>query len=357
MRDTVDEVGRVCQAENIDCHYHKGGNLLIASTPHQVRSLQAALARRRAHYPSEDDPVWLEPDEAALRMPLAGRHGAVFSPHCAAVQPALLVLGLAERVRERGARIFEQTPISCIGPGLLYAGNQRIAADTVIRATEGYTDTLAGEGRQIVPIYSVLTATEPLPKGAWDEIGLAGRETFGDARRVVIYGQRTLDDRLVFGTRGAYLYGSRRRRGIPAVGPETDAVRTILRELFPVLRNHEIEKGWGGFLGVARDFKPVVHFDAARRIGWAGGYVGQGVAASNLAGRTLAELVLGETSERTALPWVRTPPRRWPIEPLRFLGAQSLRWIASRADRTEARRGDPGVWDTIYGRFRTLLMR
>ena len=57
-----------------------------------------------------------------------------------------------------------------------------------------------------------MIATEPLSAEAWDEIGLRRRETFADLRHLRIYGQRTADDRLAFGGRGApYHFGSRGR--------------------------------------------------------------------------------------------------------------------------------------------------
>ena len=62
-----------------------------------------------------------------------------------------------------------------------------------------------------MPLYSMVTATEPLPESVWQQIGLKERETFGDSRRVVIYGQRTLDNRLVLGGRAGYYFASKRR--------------------------------------------------------------------------------------------------------------------------------------------------
>ena len=79
-----------------------------------------------------------------------------------------------------------------------------------MRATEGFTATLPGHKRTLVPVYSLMLATEPLPDEVWDRIGLAARETFNDGRHLIIYGQRTADGRLAFGGRGApYHFGSR----------------------------------------------------------------------------------------------------------------------------------------------------
>ncbi|MEZ5248636.1 MAG: FAD-dependent oxidoreductase [Ilumatobacteraceae bacterium] len=85
-----------------------------------------------------------------------------------------------------------------------------VRSDHVVRCTEGFTPMLPGQRRRIVPIYSLMIATEPLPVSFWDEVGLRRRETFSDGRRLIVYGQRTADDRLAFGGRGApYHFGSR----------------------------------------------------------------------------------------------------------------------------------------------------
>ncbi len=102
-----------------------------------------------------------------------------------------------------------------------------------------------------------------------------------------------------------------------------------------------IEHAWCGVLGVPRDWSPTVRLDRATGLGIAGGYVGNGVSTTNLAGRTLADLVLGRDSERTRLPWVGRSARRWEPEPLRWLGAHLVYGLYRAADRRESAREDP----------------
>jgi len=78
-----------------------------------------------------------------------------------------------------------------------------------------------------------------------------------------------------------------------------------------------------------------VRLDRATGLGIAGGYVGNGVATANLAGRTLADLVLGRDTELTRLPWVGRDARRWEPEPLRWLGARLVYGLYRAADRRE----------------------
>jgi glycine/D-amino acid oxidase-like deaminating enzyme len=202
-------------------------------------------------------------------------------------------------------------------------------------------------------VYSLIIATEPLPDATWDEIGLGERETFSDFRHLIIYGQRTADGRLVFGGRGApYHFGSRIRSGYDRNERVFTALRASLAELFPVLRDVRVTHTWGGPLGIARDW----HASVGLRDGlaWAGGYVGDGVSTTNLAGRTLADLITGADSELTRLPWVGHRSRNWEPEPLRGLGANAGLHAMTWADHAERRGGRPsrlaGAVNAIMGR-------
>jgi glycine/D-amino acid oxidase-like deaminating enzyme len=125
---------------------------------------------------------------------------------------------------------------------------------------------------------------------------------------------------------------------VPAV---FEALHAELVELFPALRDARITHRWGGPLGIARDWHASVGLDRTTGVGWAGGYVGDGVATTNLAGRTLTDLVLDRDTARTVLPWVGHRSRQWEPEPLRWLGANLGLRAMTWADTAEQRRGRP----------------
>jgi glycine/D-amino acid oxidase-like deaminating enzyme len=350
MRESVVEVARVAQVEGIDADIATGGTVVLARTP--VQLVRAHLDVR------ESDEYGLGVallDEAAARNRLAATNvlGATYTPHCAAVHPAKLVRGLADVVESRGAQLFERSRALSVEPHRITTESARITADVVVRATEGYTAQLPGLHRAIVPVYSLIIATEPLPDSVWAEIGLRERETFSDGRHLIVYGQRSADGRMVFGGRGApYHLGSAVRASFDRVPSVFAALRQTLVELFPVLASARITHAWGGPLGIARDWHASVGFDG--RLAWAGGYVGDGVSTSNLAGRTLADLIGGRTSELTTLPWVGHRSPRWEPEPLRWLGANAGLWAMRWADSAEHRRGRPSriahIVDRVLGR-------
>jgi len=352
MRATVDEVGRAAAVEGIDCHFAKGGTVALARTPVQLERAKAEIAEARAFGFGEDDLRLLTAAQASELAGAANVLGATFTPHCAAIHPARLARGLAEAVRRAGVQVFERTPATQLAPRQVVTLAGTVRARYVVRATEGYTPELPGLKRAIVPVYSLMIATEPLPESVWAQIGLAGRPTFSDLRHLVIYGQRTADGRLAFGGRGApYHLGSAIKPSFDRVPAVFGALRRTLGELFPALGDARVTHQWGGPLGIPRDWCASVGLDRATGLAWAGGYVGDGVSTTNLAGRTLADLITGTDSELVRLPWVGHRSPRWEPEPLRWLGMNAGLQAMSFADREEGQTGRPSHAAAFMGRF------
>jgi glycine/D-amino acid oxidase-like deaminating enzyme len=336
MRATVDEVLAVAGAEGMDARAAKGGTLSLARTRAQLTRARREVAEARAWGRDEDDLRLLDAGEAQARLQATDVLAATFTPDCAAVHPARLVRGLARAVERRGGRIHEDTRVSELRPGRAVTRHGTVSADVVVRATEGYTVSLRGMRRDVVPVYSLVIATEPLPEAVWERIGLRNRETFTDHRHLIIYGQRTADGRLVFGGRGApYHFGSRIKPGYDRVTRVFARLRATLVSMFPVLSTARFTHAWGGALGIPRDWVASVGLDRGTGIGWAGGYVGDGVGTTNLAGRTLRDLVLDRDTDLTRLPWVGHRSPRWEPEPLRWLGVNAGLRAMTFADAEE----------------------
>ncbi|MCW2539050.1 MAG: dependent oxidoreductase [Frankiales bacterium] len=340
MQQAVDEIERVVGSEKLAADFARGGTITLARSEAQLERASDEVAEFEHFGFAADDLTLLDGTQARERVRATGTLGATFTPHCAAIQPAKLARSLATLVATMGVEIYERTRVTRIEPGRVDTVHGSIRADAIVRATEGYTAQLHGARRILAPVYSLIIATEPLPASMWDEIGLANRETFADFRHLIVYGQRTSDDRLVFGGRGApYHLGSRivdRFDRVPAV---FESLRAGMVELFPVTASARVTHRWGGPLGIARDWHAAVDFDATTGLGFAGGYVGDGVSTTNLAGRTLRDLVLGHRSELTKLPWVGHRWPEWEPEPLRWLGANAGLQAMRFADAAENRHG------------------
>ena len=343
LDDAVDEVGRVAAAERIDCDFAKGGYVSVARNEAQWIRTQAEVESARSWGVSPASLALLPREEALSRLHANGVLGGTLASNCAALHPARLVRGLARVVEAQGVPIYEKTEVTAIAPGRVTTAHGTVTAETVLLATEGFTPSMPGYHRDLVPMYSLMVATEPLPAEVWDRIGLAARETFSDKRHLRIYGQRTTDGRIAFGGRGApYHFGSRVAAEFDCDPRVHAMLRRVLLDLLPgVPRDVRFTHAWGGNLGIPRDWYPAVRLDPRTRIGFAGGYVGDGVALSNLSARALADLVLGRDSELVRLPYVGRRSPRWEIEPVRWFGVNAVTRIFASADRVEAASGRP----------------
>ena len=344
MINTVDEVGRASSAAGIDCDFVKGGTIVYARDEVQRRAAEADIAVTDSF--GVDTLQWWDAD----RVGAAGALGATFDPACARLHPAKLVRGLARAVEAAGGRILEGTAVDAVEPATegrrahAVSTLGTVTADAVIVATEGYTPGLRDHRRRILPLYSLMIATEQLPDSVWDEIGISHGQTFSDYRHLLIYGQRTADNRFAFGGRGArYHWGSAIRPSYDRVPAVFEHLRQTLGELFPIIGDVAVTHTWGGPLGVPRDWHAGVGLDRATGLGWAGGYVGDGLSTTNLAGRTLADLVLERDSDLTHLPWVGHRSPNWEPEPLRFLGANAGLVAMTAADAEERATRRPSI--------------
>jgi glycine/D-amino acid oxidase-like deaminating enzyme len=339
MREAVDEVIAVAATEGIDADIVKDGLLHVARNAAQEQRLVEALEHERQWGAADDDYVRLSRDELDARVRVAGARGALFTPHCARVQPAKLVRGLAEVVERAGATIYERTTASEIAPGVVTTDRGRVRAPVVLRCLEGFTASIRGERRNWLPMNSSIVVTEPLDEAVHREIGWAGAELLGDYAHAYMYAQRTADDRIALGGRGIpYRYGSRTDDGGVTQEWTIDALTGVLHDMFPALRSTPVAQAWCGVLGVPRDWCATVDLDRATGLGTAGGYVGSGLTTTNLAGRTLADLVLERDTDLTHLPWVGRRIRKWEPEPLRWLGVRAMYALYREADRRERTR-------------------
>ncbi|GGM03515.1 FAD-dependent oxidoreductase [Streptomyces fumigatiscleroticus] len=340
MNDTVGEVVRAAEEEGIEADIHRGGVLEVARTPAQAARLRAFHEAESAF--GEKDRELYGARETAERITVAGAVASTWTPHGARVHPVKLVKGLAAAVEALGVTIHESTPVTEIRPQHAVTPYGTVRAPYVLRCTEGFTANLKGQRRTWLPMNSSMIATEPLTDGQWEAVGWAGRETLGDMAHAYMYAQRTADGRIALGGRGVpYRFGSRTDADGRTQTATVQALRRILVSFFPALAGVRIEHAWSGVLGVPRDWCASVTLDRSTGIGWAGGYVGSGVATANLAARTLRDLVRldsgqGGRTELTELPWAGHRVRRWEPEPLRWLGVRGLYAAYRAADRREA---------------------
>ncbi|MDZ4826450.1 MAG: FAD-binding oxidoreductase [Actinomycetota bacterium] len=337
------EIERVVTDEGIDCDWALGGTVEVATIRSHVDRIEQQLAGHKQYGFGDDDYRWLTPDESSEIIGCTPNLGAQFSPHCSAIHPAKLAHGVAAAVERKGGVIYERTPVTKIGPGRVTTTHGTVRTDVVVRATEAFSPGLPGFERTVVPIYSLMIATEPLPAAFWADAKLDTRPTFTDGRMLLVYGQRTADNRFAFGGRGApYHFGSKVESRFDQEPAVFEDLKNTLWSLFPALGDAAVTHRWGGAVAMPRDWYPSVGLDRATGIAWGGGYVGDGVSTAHLAGRTLADLILKRDTDRVQLPWVGHTSPKWEPEPLRWLGIRGMHALVASADKAAAAGRPPG---------------
>lgn len=327
LRKTIDDIGAFAEKENINCGFTKGGTLVVARNEGQLKRLTTHI---------EEDHTLLGARETKSRIHMSGALGSTYTPNCAAINPAALVVGLARSLEKRGVSIFENVEGLISSSNSISVAGAKLETNFVVRAIEAYHEGSLDQ----VPIYSLMIATEPLPSHVFDEIGIHNRETFAEASHLVTYAQRTIDDRLAIGGRGApYTWGSRRNDASEHNHQAHDRLRTMTREWFPILGRFEFTHSWGGAVGVTRDWAPYVR--TTENYGEMGGYAGDGVGLSYLAAGAMADLILEKKSERAQLPFVQWKSPRWEPEPLRWIAINGAIRLSGFADKEEKRTKRP----------------
>jgi glycine/D-amino acid oxidase-like deaminating enzyme len=342
MLESIDDIERTCRVEGIDASFLRGGTLTVARSPSQDARTISSVEDDRFWGLGEQHSRLLTKVQCDEMIRVAGTREGAFTPNCARINPAFLARGLAIAVERLGGKIFEQTNALSLSPGVVITSGGKITAETIVIATEAWSSQIPERKRSLIPIYSLMIATEPLSIDFWDEIGWRNGETLTDARRMIIYAQRTADDRIAFGGRGApYHFGSRIRDSYDSDSKTFGLLQKALIEMFPSASRAVITHRWGGPLGAPRDWESSVGITADRRLAWAGGYIGDGVTTSNLAGRTLSHLITGTNSPITDLPWVGHRSKKWEVEPFRWLGIRSMGALTRSIDSSETRTQRP----------------
>ena len=341
---SVEDISSVVTNNNIRCGWKYAGTINAATNPAHMERLHSTVDHYRKYGFDEDFIRMQSVEESAERIKVAGLVGSTFSPHCAVVQPALLVDGLVQILVNKGVHFFGDSHCVHIEKRAAtvdtQTGRHVVTAQWIVRATEGFTSRMKQFRRNVAPLYSYMIATEALSSEQWSSIGWSGRETFSDARNMIIYAQRTADGRIAFGGRGApYQWAGR-------IGPRFDtnvlihdALEASFKELFPSLSSVRISHRWGGALGVHRNWQTSVVIDKGTGHVSLGGYVGDGVAFSYVAAKSTAESILDLETFHSQLSIVNEGSRRWEPEPLRYVGINGLLRVHALADTYEKKHG------------------
>ena len=354
IQGAVDEIRRVCEKEEIDARFRPGGTLLLARSEYQLASIRAGH-KAYEKLGLADRYQLLTAEQAAKRIHVTNVHGALYTRDGASIHPGRLVRGLARAVEARGGVIYEQTAVTDYTGGanarLSSSGGEIRARKAILLAGEAYLTQMNKLHRSLLPVYSLICLTEPLTPAQWQRIGWQQGENVASARNNVVYLTKTADGRILFGSRGApYQFGSRISDEQDRDAETVAFIQQSLIEWFPSLQGIRFTHAWGGPVAMPSDWMPSVRYDEGDKLAFIGGYTGQGVSTSNLAGKLLAGLITHQSSGLEKLPLAQRQSPNWIPEPLRWLVVRYMQQALIRIDEsTEAGRPKPA--DAFFAEF------
>ena len=330
---SINEIG-VFSSNQKEVGFVKSGSLYFARNKAQLERLKAKV---------DGSSYFLGANEVKEKLKVEGVLGGVFNPICATINPFNLLNSLASHLERVGVSIFEGSWASPTHGGAL-VNSSFIAAPVVVQATEAF----GSPGRDFIPLYSLMVATEPLSDSIWNEIGNPERFTFAENSHMVNYAQRTTDNRIAIGGRGAtYPFGSKLKTSKESTAKVHETIRVLLKSWFPVLRDVNFTHSWGGAVAVTRNWEPYVQWNPKEGFGRLGGYAGDGVTMSHLSAKILAHEILDKDSELRKLHFVNSSIRKWEPEPIRYLGVNALVKLSGIADKEERLTGRASLLNRV----------
>lgn len=204
------------------------------------------------------------------------------------LNPLSYARGLARAAIRQGATIHGGTKVlrarRTAGGWQLDTAHGAVTAEHLILATNGYTDDLwPSLRRSIVPLFSAIAATEPLPDALVQSI-MPSRSSLYEIGKITVYYRFGVDNRLLMGGRSV-------QRDVTE--PQTLRYLTDYAvRLWPALRYCRWTHGWSGQLAYTHDHYPHIH-EPAENVLVCLGYNGRGVAMSSAMGPELARRVMG----------------------------------------------------------------
>jgi glycine/D-amino acid oxidase-like deaminating enzyme len=308
--DAIRSIGEVCEAENIGADLQPNGLLTISNTP-----LQDSIIREEVETAERlgiSGFEFLQKEEIQSAIHSETFRCAVREESCTLLNPARLVRGLKDAVIRAGGRVFEQTPMESLdetGDGVrVVTPKGEIRAQRALLAANAYSSRIPSLKAYVMPFYSYILLTEPLTDEQWSRVGWAGREGMEDRRTFLHYMRPTVDGRMMWAGRDAPY-----RPNGP--DPKYDRDERVFKRLeetfawsFPQLADAKFEYRWGGPIGVTGSFMPCAGWLEEKRIAYAFGFVGHGVAITNMVAMAMRDLILERDTDHTRLAIIGRKP-------------------------------------------------
>ena len=293
---SIDTVENIVKEENISCDFVRCGHLAVASKRKHFEGFKRsaeAIAREFDHSVRIVEQYELDSEIGSTVY-----FGGMVDEVSAGLNPARYVMGLAAAAERAGAAIHERTRLL----GLTREANQGstgwrlntscgpLWASDVLIATSGYTSgATPALQKKVIPIGSFIIVTEVLPEELAHELIPHNRMVY-DSKNYLHYYRLTPDRRMLFGGRAAFFPETH-----STIQESAEILRRGMVEVFPQLKDAEVQYAWGGTLDFAFDIMP--HAGKLDDLYFALGYAGHGVAMATYLGALMADTIAGEQVE------------------------------------------------------------
>ena len=229
---------------------------------------------------------------------------AVHDPCSGHLHPLKYTLGLARAAASLGVVLHEDTPVTSLTPSarpVLHTPHGKVGAGQVLLAGNVYLHGIAPvlEPR-IMPVGTYMVATAPLDEAT--------------ARGLIPCGAGVCDNNFVldyfrFAADHSLLYGGRASYSAATPSDIAHSLRARLVATFPSLANAAIRHAWGGFVDISMNRAPDFgRLPDSPKVYYLQGFSGHGLALTGLAGRLVAEAMVGDASRFDTFARIRHRP-------------------------------------------------
>ncbi|MRH41714.1 FAD-dependent oxidoreductase [Aquibacillus halophilus] len=301
--DSIDLIETIIESNDIDCAFTRKGSLKAAYRASDIDGMkreQEVLEREFNHKVKI-----VEPSEMQTELKTTFYHGGRIDEKCGHFHPLNYALGLADAVENFGGVIYENSEALRIerdanNKVIVKTTSGRVFADEIVIVTNGYSGDLNKRiKRTIVPVESIMIATEPMPEELMKDL-IKNNRAVSDSKNLLYYFRRTADNRMAFGGSGR---STNKRDQLLLFNQLQSGMTTV----FPDLREAKVEYQWSGKVGITKEKLPYMgRLEDGTYFAY--GYAGHGAALSTIMGQAIARKIVAEDDVANPLEVKRIRP-------------------------------------------------
>lgn len=301
--DAIDLIESIIKEHDIKCDFVRNGHFYAAYKRKHLDRMKRNQ-EYMAKYLNYEHIEIIEESELYKELNTTFYYGGEVDKKSAHYHPLNYTLGLAEAVAKLNGVIYEETAALKIKQKrnqiIVHTEEGRVIAKKLVFATNAYIDDVNDKiKRSVVPVESIMIATEPLSEELMQDLIRNNRAVF-DSKNLLYYFRRTADHRMAFGGSGR----ASSKRDLMRI---FDNLHAGMLKVFPQLKDAKIEYQWGGKVGFTKSMLPYIG-QLDKDTYFAFGYGGHGAAMATMLGKEMADAIAAGQSIDNPLKVERLKP-------------------------------------------------